>query len=72
VPGKRAKRKSGLWAMTAMDPRERQKGISADGWGWSETNGLVSATQMRRAPPLGNLIAARISSCEPNLCELMV
>jgi hypothetical protein len=73
VPGKRGNRKSGLWyRMTAIDPWERLKGISANGLEWSETNGLVSATQLRRAPPLGHLFAKPIRSCKPGFYELMV
>jgi hypothetical protein len=65
--------KSGLWyRMTAIDPWERLKGISANGLEWSETNGLVSATQLRRAPPLGHLFAKPIRSCKPGFYELMV
>lgn len=58
--------------MTAMDPRERLKGISANGWERSETNGLVFATQLRRAPPLGHLFAKPIRSCKLSFYELVV
>jgi hypothetical protein len=58
--------------MTAMDLRERLKSIFANGWEWSETNGLVSATQLRRAPPLGHAFAKPIRSCNPGFYELMV
>ncbi len=41
--------------MTAADLRDWLKSFSATGWEWNETNGLVSAAQLRRAPPLGHL-----------------
>jgi hypothetical protein len=50
------------YPMTAADLRERLKGFSASNWEWSETNGLVSATQLRRAPPLGHLLAYLLAS----------
>jgi hypothetical protein len=50
------------YPMTATDLRERLKDISAAGWEWSETEGLVSATQLRRAPPLGHLFAYLLAS----------
>jgi hypothetical protein len=50
------------YPMTATELRERLKGISAAGWEWSETNGMVSATQLRRAPPLGHLFAYLLAS----------
>jgi hypothetical protein len=63
------------WVMVSDDrygPAERLKGISANGLEWSETNGLVSATQLRRAPLLGHLFAKPIRSCKPSFYELMV
>jgi hypothetical protein len=50
------------YPMPASELRERLKGISATGWEWSETNGLVSANQLRRAPPLGHLLAYLLAS----------
>jgi hypothetical protein len=50
------------YPMAARELRERLKGISATGWEWSETNGLVSASQLRRAPPLGHLFAYLLAS----------
>ena len=50
------------YPMTATDLRESLKGISATGWEWSETNGLVSAAQLRHAPPLGHLFAYLLAS----------
>jgi hypothetical protein len=50
------------YPMTAADLGESLKGISATGWEWSETNGLVSAAQLRRAPPLGHLFAYLLAS----------
>jgi len=43
--------------MTASDLQEWLKSASATGWEWSETNGWVSASQLRHAPPLGHLFA---------------
>jgi hypothetical protein len=48
--------------MTATDLREWLKSFSISGWEWSETNGWVSATQLRHAPPLGHLFAYLLSS----------
>ena len=48
--------------MTATDLREWLKGASVTGWEWSETNGWVSASQLRRAPPLGHLFAYLLAS----------
>jgi len=48
--------------MTSTELRERLKDLSASGWEWSETNGMVSATQLRRAPPLGHLFAYLLAS----------
>lgn len=48
--------------MNATELRESLQGISATGWEWSETNGMVSATQLRRAPPLGHLFAYLLAS----------
>jgi hypothetical protein len=50
------------YPMTATELREALKGLSATGWEWSETNGLVSASQLRRAPPLGHLFAYLLAS----------
>jgi hypothetical protein len=50
------------YPMAATELRERLKGVSAGGWEWSETNGLVSASQLRRAPPLGHLFAYLLAS----------
>jgi hypothetical protein len=50
------------YPMIAAELRERLNGISATGWEWSETNGLVSAAQLRRAPPLGHLFAYLLAS----------
>jgi hypothetical protein len=50
------------YPMAATELRERLMGISATGWEWSETNGLVSATELRRAPPLGHLFAYLLAS----------
>jgi hypothetical protein len=51
------------YPMTSTDLRESLKGISsAAGWEWSETNGMVSATQLRCAPPPGHLFAYLLAS----------
>jgi hypothetical protein len=50
------------YPMTSAELRERLKGVSANGWEWSETNGMVSATQLRRAPPIGHLFAYLLAS----------
>jgi hypothetical protein len=50
------------YPMAATELRERLKGLSASGWEWSETNGLVSATQLRHAPPVGHLFAYLLAS----------
>ena len=43
------------YPMTAADLREWLNSFSTTAWEWSETNGWVSAAQLRRAPPLGHL-----------------
>src|SRR5260370_6947009 len=43
------------YPMTASDLQEWLKSASATGWEWSETNGWVSASQLRHAPPLRHL-----------------
>ena len=50
------------YPMPAAELRERLKDFSASGWEWSETNGMVSATQLRHAPPLGHLFAYLLAS----------
>jgi len=50
------------YPMTAADLRARLKGISASGWEWNETNGLLSASQLRHPPPLGHLFAYLLAS----------
>jgi len=50
------------YPMTAADLREWLGTVSASGWEWSETNGWVSAAQLRRAPPLGHLFAYLLAS----------
>jgi hypothetical protein len=51
-----------VYPMAAADLREWLKSASANGWEWSETNGWVSASQLRRAPPLGHLFAYLLAS----------
>jgi hypothetical protein len=50
------------YPMAATELRGRLKGVSAAGWEWSETNGMVSAAQLRRAPPLGHLFDYLLAS----------
>jgi hypothetical protein len=51
-----------LYPMTAADLQELVKSASVEGWEWTETNGWVSASQLRRAPPLGHLFAYLLAS----------
>jgi hypothetical protein len=51
-----------VYPMTAADLREWLKSTSINSWEWSETNGWVSADQLRRAPPLGHLFAFLLAS----------
>jgi hypothetical protein len=51
-----------VYPMTATDLRGWLKSHSTTGWEWSETNGWVSASQLRRAPPLGHLFAYLLAS----------
>jgi hypothetical protein len=51
-----------VYPMTAADLGEWLKSTSAAGWDWSETNGWVSADQLRRTPPLGHLFAYLLAS----------
>ncbi|MFZ0522887.1 MAG: hypothetical protein WAL95_17805 [Candidatus Acidiferrales bacterium] len=50
------------YPMIATDLRERLKEVSDSSWEWSETNGLVSASQLRHAPPVGHLFAYLLAS----------
>jgi hypothetical protein len=51
-----------VYPMTAADLREWLKSTSINSWEWSETNGWVSASELRRAPPLGHLFAYLLAS----------
>ena len=51
-----------VYPMTAADLREWLQSASVTGWEWTETNGWVSASQLRRAPPLGHLFAYLLAS----------
>jgi hypothetical protein len=51
-----------VYPMSSAELRERLTGFSVNGWEWSETNGTVSATQLRHAPPLGHLFAYLLAS----------
>lgn len=48
--------------MSGVDFRQAIKGFSPPGLEWSETNGWVSAEQLRLAPPLGHLHAYLLAS----------
>jgi hypothetical protein len=50
------------YPMTGVDLQEAIKGFSPAGLEWSETNGWVSAKQLRVAPPLGHLYAYLLAS----------
>jgi hypothetical protein len=50
------------YPMAATDLREWIKANSVSGWEWSETNGWVSANQLRRTLPLGPLYAYLLAS----------
>src|SRR5205807_1493374 len=51
-----------VYPMTATDLREWMQSNSSTGWEWSETNGWVSASQLRHAPPFGHLFAYLLAS----------
>jgi hypothetical protein len=50
------------YPMTAVDLQESIKSLSVAGLEWSETNGWVSAEQLRVPPPLGHLYAYLLAS----------
>ena len=50
------------YPMAAADLQEWMNSSSTTRWEWSETNGLVTATQLRLAPPLGHLYAYLLAS----------
>jgi len=50
------------YPMTGLDLQEAIKGFSPTGLEWSETNGWVSARQLRIPPPLGHLYAYLLAS----------
>ncbi|HWZ82278.1 MAG TPA: hypothetical protein VNW47_06635 [Terriglobales bacterium] len=50
------------YPMTVQDLGEWLKGFSTSGWEWSDTNGWVSANQLRRDPPLGYLFSYLLGS----------
>jgi len=51
-----------VYPMTATDLREWLKSASSTGWEWTETNGWVSAGQLRHSPPFGHLFAYLLAS----------
>jgi hypothetical protein len=50
------------YPMAATDLQEWMESNSVAGWEWSETNGVVSAEQLRHNPPLGHLYAYLIAN----------
>jgi len=58
-----------VYPMTATDLREWLKGASSTGWEWSETNGWVSAAQLRHAPPLDTYSLISWPATFLSLCE---
>jgi hypothetical protein len=50
------------YPMIATDLREWLNTASVHGWEWSETTEWISASQLRRAPPLGHLFAYLLAS----------
>jgi hypothetical protein len=50
------------YPMTAVDLQESIKSVSPTGLEWSDTNGWVSAKQLRLAPPVGHLYAYLLAS----------
>ncbi len=50
------------YPMKAADLQKSIQGIAALDWGWSETNGWVSARQLHPAPPLGYLYSYLLAS----------
>jgi hypothetical protein len=50
------------YPVTALDLKESIKNLSLTGFEYSETNGWVSAQQLRAAPPLGHLYAYLLAS----------
>jgi hypothetical protein len=51
-----------VYPMRDADLREWITSNSVTGWEWSETDGWVMGSQLRRAPPLGHLIAYLLAS----------
>ena len=51
-----------VYPMTVTDLQEWLKSTSTSGWEWEETNGWVSASQLRCSPPLGHLLAYLLAS----------
>jgi hypothetical protein len=51
-----------VYPMSAADLRDWLTSASVNGWEWSETNGFVSASQLRRTPPLGHLFDYLLAS----------
>ena len=58
-----------VYPMTVTDLREWLMSASSAGWEWTETNGWVSASQLRHAPPFGVLFAYLSPATFLFLCE---
>jgi hypothetical protein len=43
------------YPMSSIDLQQSMQNISATGWQWTDTNGLVSASQLYPPPPLDHL-----------------
>jgi hypothetical protein len=50
------------YPMTTKDLRDAAQGMGATDWDWSDTDGWVSADQLRIGPPLGHLFAYLLAS----------
>jgi hypothetical protein len=50
------------YPMATTDFQEWIKSNSVRGWEWSETNGCISANELRHTPPLGHLYAYLLAS----------
>jgi hypothetical protein len=51
-----------VYPMTATDLREWLKSAYSTGWEWTQTDGWVSASQLRHAPPFGHLFDYLLAS----------
>ena len=51
-----------VYPMSSVELREKLKSFSITGWEWSETDGMVTATQLRHLSPIGHLFAYLLAS----------